>query len=100
MAGGLCLEELNGQLNFGEESCGNLMWIMLHGYLNTASLIGSIITGLVMHPEIQTQVSFFLQQKKLFLFFFPRQTGYAWHVLIILLLSDLYGTSWRKKYVG
>lgn len=58
MAGGLCLEEFNNQLNLDEESCGNIMGIMFHGCLTTTSLIGSILTRLVLHPEIQAQVSY------------------------------------------
>lgn len=55
---GLFFEDFNGHLNPVEEPCGNIMGVMFHGCLTTAGLIGSILTRLVMHPEIQEKVVF------------------------------------------
>lgn len=49
--------ELNGHINLGEEPCGNLMGIMFHGCLSTASLINNIMMNLATHPQIQDKVA-------------------------------------------
>ncbi|XP_077241605.1 cytochrome P450 734A1-like [Tasmannia lanceolata] len=56
MAGSLLLEAFNDHLNPREELCGNIMGVMFHGSLTCAGLIGSILTRLVMHPEIQEKI--------------------------------------------
>ncbi|XP_068664011.1 cytochrome P450 734A1-like [Aristolochia californica] len=50
------LEALNNKLDHREELSGNIMGVMLHGCLTTAGLVGSILTRLVMHPEIQDKI--------------------------------------------
>ncbi|XP_058107367.1 uncharacterized protein LOC131250953 [Magnolia sinica] len=56
MGDGLFSEELKGHLDPREEPCANIMGVMFHGCLTTAGLIGSILTRLVMHPEIQEKI--------------------------------------------
>lgn len=53
---GLFLEDFNAHLNPVEEPCGNIMGVMFHGCLTTAGLIASILTRLVMHPEVQEKI--------------------------------------------
>ncbi|KAK9912541.1 hypothetical protein M0R45_036403 [Rubus argutus] len=48
--------ERNGHINLGEEPCGNLMGIMFHGCLSTASLINNIMMNLATHPKIQDKI--------------------------------------------
>ncbi|ERM99078.1 hypothetical protein AMTRI_Chr01g103380 [Amborella trichopoda] len=48
--------ELNDCIDLSEESCGNIMGMMFHGCFTAAGLIGSILTRLVMHPEIQEKI--------------------------------------------
>ncbi|XP_068660813.1 uncharacterized protein [Aristolochia californica] len=50
------LEGLNNHFDHREELCGNIMGVMFHGCLTTAGLVGSILTRLVMHPEIQDKI--------------------------------------------
>ncbi|KAL6009868.1 hypothetical protein ACLOJK_000299 [Asimina triloba] len=49
-------EELKSHLDLREEPCANIMGLMFHGCLTTSGLIGSILTRLVMHPEIQEKL--------------------------------------------
>lgn len=49
--------EHNGHINLGEEPCGNLMGIMFHGCLSTASLINNIMMNLATHPQLQDKVA-------------------------------------------
>ncbi|XP_044461625.1 cytochrome P450 72A397-like [Mangifera indica] len=49
-------QELNGNLNVGEEPCGNLMGVMFHGYLTTTGLIVNILARLAIHQEIQDKI--------------------------------------------
>jgi hypothetical protein len=39
-----------------EASCGDLLGLMLHGCVTTASLIANILTRLVLYPNLQEQV--------------------------------------------
>jgi len=48
--------ELDGHLNEREEPCGNIMGVMFHGCIATASLIGSILERLVTDVEMQDKV--------------------------------------------
>ncbi|PRQ55764.1 putative unspecific monooxygenase [Rosa chinensis] len=52
----LFFEELNGHFNVSEEPYGNLMGIMFHGCLSTASLINNIMMNLATHPQIQDKI--------------------------------------------
>jgi cytochrome P450 len=45
-----------GPLNLEEETCGNIMGLMLHGISTSANLIGNILTRFVLFPELQDQV--------------------------------------------
>lgn len=45
-----------GPLNLEEETCGNIMGLMLHGISTSANLIGNILTRLVLFPELQDQL--------------------------------------------
>ncbi|KAL9407133.1 hypothetical protein Peur_004105 [Populus x canadensis] len=48
--------ELDGHLNEREEPFGNIMGVMFHGCIATASLIGSILERLVTDAEIQDKI--------------------------------------------
>lgn len=48
---------LNDHVNPNEEPCGNIMGVMFHGCLTTASLIASILERLATNPEIQEKVT-------------------------------------------
>ncbi|KAG1370994.1 putative 11-oxo-beta-amyrin 30-oxidase [Cocos nucifera] len=50
---GLFQEEIEGELISKEEACANILGLMFHGCLATASLICSILTWLVLDPELQ-----------------------------------------------
>lgn len=50
-------EELNGSFKISEEPYGNLMGIIFHGSLSTASLINNIFMNLAMHQQTQDKVS-------------------------------------------
>lgn len=52
-------EEMEEYLVSKEEPCGNILSLMFHGCLATASLISNILTRLVVHPELQEKVCFF-----------------------------------------
>lgn len=52
-------EEIEGDLISKEEACANILGLMFHGCLATASLIGSILTWLVLDPELQEKVDVF-----------------------------------------
>lgn len=56
ISGGLFQEEMEEYLISKEEPCGNILSLMFHGCLATASLISSILTRLVLHPELQKKV--------------------------------------------
>ncbi|OAY82450.1 11-oxo-beta-amyrin 30-oxidase [Ananas comosus] len=45
--------DIDGYLCSQEEPCGNILGLMFHGSLAIASLIGGVITRLVLHPELQ-----------------------------------------------
>ncbi|KAG6618183.1 cytochrome P450 72A397-like [Carya illinoinensis] len=51
-----CSGELNGHLNATEEPCGNIMGVMFHGCLTTSGLIGSLLSRLATHPQIQEKI--------------------------------------------
>ncbi|THU57938.1 hypothetical protein C4D60_Mb03t08880 [Musa balbisiana] len=55
-SGGLFQEEMEEYLISKEEPCGNILGLMFHGCLATASLISSILTRLVLHPELQEKL--------------------------------------------
>ncbi|XP_072975398.1 cytochrome P450 71A16-like [Typha angustifolia] len=48
--------EIEGSLCLKEESLGNILALMFHGCLTTASLIDSILTRLVLRPKLQNQL--------------------------------------------
>ncbi|KAJ8755838.1 hypothetical protein K2173_024383 [Erythroxylum novogranatense] len=48
--------ELDDHLNLKEETCGNVMGVMFHGWMATASLIETILERLVKDPEIQDKI--------------------------------------------
>ncbi|WOK95959.1 Cytochrome P450 [Canna indica] len=54
--GGLFQEEMEEYLISRDEPCGNILCLMFHGCLATASLISSILTRLVLHPELQEKL--------------------------------------------
>ncbi|KAH0468769.1 hypothetical protein IEQ34_002001 [Dendrobium chrysotoxum] len=39
-----------------EEQCDNILGLIFHGFLTTASLINSILTRLALHPELQENI--------------------------------------------
>ncbi|KAL6124841.1 hypothetical protein ACLB2K_077350 [Fragaria x ananassa] len=49
-------EELNGSFKISEEPYGNLMGIIFHGSLSTASLINNIFMNLAMHQQTQDKI--------------------------------------------
>ncbi|CAK7336452.1 unnamed protein product [Dovyalis caffra] len=49
-------QELDGHGNAREEPCGNIMGVMFHGCIATASLIGSILEKLITDVEIQDKI--------------------------------------------
>lgn len=51
--------DIDGYLCSQEEPCGNILGLMFHGSLAIASLIGGVITRLVLHPELQGKVIFY-----------------------------------------
>lgn len=53
---GLFQEEIEGHLISKEEACANILGLMFHGCLATASLIGSILTRLVLDLELQEKL--------------------------------------------
>ncbi|RWW29538.1 hypothetical protein BHE74_00041713 [Ensete ventricosum] len=55
-SGGLFQEEMEEYLISKEEPCGNILGLMFHGCLATASLISGILTRLVLHPELQEKL--------------------------------------------
>ncbi|CAL9171824.1 unnamed protein product [Musa hybrid cultivar] len=55
-SGGLFQKEMEEYLISKEEPCGNILGLMFHGCLATASLISSILTRLVLHPELQEKL--------------------------------------------
>ncbi|XP_008810178.2 probable cytochrome P450 313a2 [Phoenix dactylifera] len=50
---GLFQEEIEEDVISKEEACANMLGLMFHGCLATASLIHSILTWLVLNPELQ-----------------------------------------------
>ncbi|XP_030462013.1 uncharacterized protein LOC115681939 isoform X2 [Syzygium oleosum] len=56
MPDNLVLKELNSQFNPSEEPCANIMGVMFHGCLTTASLIGDIFLRLASNQELQDQI--------------------------------------------
>eukprot|EP00257_Ricinus_communis_P019690 XP_015578748.1 cytochrome P450 4X1 isoform X2 [Ricinus communis] len=48
--------DLDGHINAREEPCGNIMGMMFHGCIATASLLGNILDRLVTNPEIQDKI--------------------------------------------
>lgn len=60
---------LNDHVNPKEEPYGNIMGVMFHGCITTASLIASTLEGLATNPEIQEKVNYLFVC--LFVFFFP-----------------------------
>lgn len=71
---GLFQEDIEGDLISKEEACANILGLMFHGCLSTASLISSILTWLVLDPELQEKVDAFsflsVANYLLFLIFF------------------------------
>ncbi|XP_042452974.1 probable cytochrome P450 313a5 isoform X1 [Zingiber officinale] len=55
-SGGLFLEEMEKYFISEDEPCGNILGSMFHGCLAFASLISSILTRLVMHPDLQEKL--------------------------------------------
>ncbi|XP_030540445.1 taurochenodeoxycholic 6 alpha-hydroxylase-like [Rhodamnia argentea] len=56
MPDNLVLKELNSQFNSSEEPCANIMGVMFHGCLTSASLIGDIFLRLASNQELQDQI--------------------------------------------
>lgn len=56
MADNLVLKELDSQFNPSEEPCANIMGVMFHGCLTTASLIDDIFLRLALNQELQDQI--------------------------------------------
>uniref|UniRef100_A0A2P2KQM9 Uncharacterized protein MANES_11G008600 n=1 Tax=Rhizophora mucronata TaxID=61149 RepID=A0A2P2KQM9_RHIMU len=52
----LCSKELNGNLKFGEEPCGNFMGVMCHGCVATKNLIYNLLEWLAKDPEMQAKI--------------------------------------------
>ncbi|XP_020590109.1 cytochrome P450 734A5-like isoform X2 [Phalaenopsis equestris] len=57
MLGGSLFNGKTEKHNFSkEEECGNILGLMFHGYLTTASLINNILTRLSLCPELQENI--------------------------------------------